>query len=66
MIELWVPVIAAILPYVIHHSGQDLTSFLSRTENPLQLVSEEVKNIINSLKAFQPIPALLVLSQHVE
>ncbi|MGP2519605.1 AIPR family protein [Pantoea ananatis] len=66
LIELWVPVIAAILPYVIHHSGQDLTSFLSRTENPLQLVSEEVKNIINSLKAFQPIPALLVLSQHVQ
>ncbi|KTR97050.1 AIPR family protein [Pantoea dispersa] len=66
LIELWVPVIAAILPYVIRRSGQDLTSFLSETENPLQVVSEEVKNIINSLKAFQPIPALQALSQHVE
>ncbi|WP_413675947.1 AIPR family protein [Pantoea dispersa] len=66
LIELWVPVIAAILPYVIRRSGQDLTSFLSETEPPLQVVSEEVKNIINSLKAFQPIPALQALSQHVE
>lgn len=66
LIELWVPVIAAILPYVIRRSGQDLTSFLSETETPLQVVSEEVKNIINSLKAFQPIPALQALSQHVE
>ncbi len=66
LIDLWVPVISAILPYVIRYSGQDLTTFLSETENPLHMVSIEVKNILSTLKALQPIPALDNLSLHLE
>ncbi|EKT5611940.1 hypothetical protein QES52_001074, partial [Escherichia coli] len=66
LIDLWTPVITAILPHVIRVSGQDLTTYLSVTDNPLSIVSKEVKNILTSLKAFQPIEPLITLSNHLE
>lgn len=60
------PVITAILPYVIRQTGQDLTAFLTNTENPLQHVAVEVKSLINTVKGFQPIPALDTLSNYIE
>jgi len=66
LIDLWTPVILAILPYVIRFSGQDLTTYLSATENPLQKVVQEVKSILTSMKAFQPIEPLKILSEHLE
>ncbi|MHC1807450.1 hypothetical protein [Klebsiella pneumoniae] len=66
LINIWVPVITAILPYVIRQTGQDLTAFLTNTENPLQHVAVEVKSLINTVKGFQPIPALDTLSNYIE
>lgn len=66
LIDVWVPVITAILPFVIRQTGQDLTTFLTETENPLQTVSVEVKSLINTLKGFQPIPALENISNYIE
>ncbi|EBC6762264.1 hypothetical protein C5993_06235, partial [Salmonella enterica] len=66
LINLWTPVIAAILPFVIRFAGQDLTTYLSETENPLHTVATEVKNTLSSLKAFQPIEPLRVLAENLE
>lgn len=66
LIELWTPVITAILPFIIKHTGQDLTSFLSKHDEPLKLVSDDVKSNLNSFKSLAPIPALSNLATHIE
>ena len=66
LINLWSPVIAAILPFIIRVTGQDLTTYLSETEDPLHTVASEVKNNLRSLKAFQPIEPLRILAENLE
>lgn len=65
LINLWSPVIAAILPFIIRVTGQDSTTYLSETEDPLHTVASEVKNNLRSLKAFQPIEPLRILAENL-
>ena len=66
LIDLWTPVVTAILPFIIKHTGQDLTSFLYNQDEPLKLVADDVKNNLKSFKSLSPIPALENLATHIE
>jgi len=65
LIDLWVPVIKAVLPMIIQHTTTDLGVYLSK-ENPLDSVSSEVKDKLTSIRSLTEIPALDKLNQLVE
>lgn len=66
LIDLWCPVIKSTLPTVIQHTGNDLYSYLTNADTPLEKISGEVKNTISTIRSLNPLEALDVLATHLE